>query len=77
MPQEQDAFHGLRVGDEVQCPGDRGSDPYVGSVVSIGENICENLQGTRYVWVTVQQKGNKQKSVWATSRLTRLTMRPM
>ena len=58
----------LRVGARVHCPADRNDPAFTGRVVSFGSDVSKTLNGTEYVWVTVQT-AMLHKSVWPSNRL--------
>lgn len=57
----------LKVGDVVQCPPDHGGKGYTGKILSYGDEVFKNVQGTNYVWVTVD-RGDR-RHVWPSNRL--------
>lgn len=57
----------LKIGDSVRCPSDRGDAAYTGIVTHISSEIQENINNTKYIWITVKN-GNYQH-VWPSNRL--------
>lgn len=56
------------VGDTVQCPEDRGTPAYTGTVTYVGPSININIHGVRYVWCVVRDyNGNCHQ--WPSHRL--------
>lgn len=58
----------IKLGSQVMCPPDRSDYGYRGRITYVGQKISENLNGTRYVWVTVQDASGHHH-VWPSNRL--------
>lgn len=60
----------LVYGALVHCPPDRGEAPYAGTVRHVGQQVCKNIHGTEYVWVTVRRLDGRSAHVWPSNRLS-------
>lgn len=61
----------LKVGQVVNCPADRGDAAFTARVTHVSQNVCKNLSGTEYLWVTVKGIGSLRANggVWPSNRL--------
>jgi hypothetical protein len=57
----------MRKGQGVDTPPDRGSLGKRGIISNIGTEVHTNINGVRYVWVTVNL--DRHKEVWPSHRL--------
>jgi hypothetical protein len=62
---------GLKVGDRVRCPPDRGDPAYIGKVTHLSADHGGTVYGTDqiYLWVTVEHPAGKSRHVWPSNRL--------
>ncbi len=62
---------GLKVGDKVFCPADRGIQAHLGRVLNVGTVVTRRLDGDEYLWIETEWVGSDgRKEVWPSSRLS-------
>ncbi len=62
-----DRAKGLKSGDRVNCPADRGDLAFEGKVTVVGVQESLDSKGNPYIWITV--KGPHHSSTWPSNRL--------
>lgn len=63
----------MPIGSTVMTSEDRGTPPYIGTVVYISPKVNKNHLGHEYVWVTVSRgvgQAQSERAVWPSNRLS-------